>query len=135
MARPLEAAPDLGNHHLQGPYRSRLVFRYRLVSHLPGCQGDFSQERFAGRVGSLSRCGLGQFFRRWCFWVPDSARLVARCGPKSAGCVWRGRGIASHPDNFHRESVPDRAALRARYVLLRLLFDDCQRAADRSLQK
>src|SRR5467141_3964174 len=74
MARPLEDTPNLGNDHFQSPYRSRLVLRHGLVSHLSGRKRDFAQERSGGRVDSLSCCRPGQFLRRWRFWLLGVAR-------------------------------------------------------------
>src|SRR6266404_5590361 len=116
MARPPEVASNLGNDHLQGPYRSRLVLHHGLDSYLPVRKRHFNQERPARRVGSLSRCGPGQFLRRRRFWLLDSARLVARCRAKSAGCLWRRRRSAAHPHHLHREPLPDHAAFRPRHV-------------------
>src|SRR5215831_599593 len=76
MARPAEAAANVGRNHFPFVYRSGFLFHRRLVSHLSGRERHISQERLDCHLDSLYRHGSGNFFGGWV-----SGQLIRRAWP------------------------------------------------------
>src|SRR5580704_4865994 len=130
MGRVAEVAADVGNAGVEGADRSSVVFRDGLVSDFSGSEGNRAEERIGRGMDSVSCGGPGKFFWRMDFWSADQARMVGRGGAEIDGGVWWIWCDAADTDDFYNEAVADYVVVCDRDVCVRVVFDDCECAAD-----
>src|SRR5215469_15645648 len=124
MARPAEAAANVGRNHFPFVYRSGFLFHRRLVSHLSGRERHISREWLDCHLDSLYRHGSWKLFWRLDVRSVDSTRLARRKSSQGDGSVWGHRYDLIDSDHIHDEPSSSNPAVCASNFLLWFVHDN-----------